>query len=174
MLVMPTFPPGWGKPTPAIVETVEQASEQFGVPKDLIYSVIRKESNFNPRLRGYKHAGNSETYRKSYEKYKDKVIPGSSMTWGQMFKPEDWRPYGLMQLNPYHLVGKAGGVKAGVPLSKLFDPVPNIRIACAYLAALYTKHNNWETALKVYNGSTTYVKLVVAYIDELKAHEAAA
>lgn len=171
MVPTPTLPPDWGKPTPAIVATVEEAAEKFAVPREILYSVIRKESNFNPTLKGYKNATNSDTFRKSYERYKDQVIPGRNprkLTWGQMFAPEDWTAYGLMQLLPYHIVGKTGGVPVGAPLAKLFDPVSNIRLAAAYLSVLYRKHGTWDEALRIYNGSRVYVRMVLAYVDEFK------
>jgi len=168
----PALPPDWGKPTPAIVQVVEEAAQVSGVPREILYSIIRKESNFNPRLVGYKNATNSETFRKSYERYKEQIIPGRNpqgLTWGQMFRPEDWTAYGLMQLLPYHVVGKTGGVKPGAPLAQLFDATKNIRLAVAYLTALYRKHGDWSKVLQVYNGSTVYVRMVLAYADEFKA-----
>lgn len=172
--MFPAFvvPPGWNQPTPQIIATVEQASQQFEIPAEVLYGVIRKESNFKPKLDGYKHGGNSETFRKSYEKYKDRVIPGKNpkkITWGMMFpRPEDWRPRGLTQIMPYHIVGKAGGVAPGAPLSELYDVVKVIRLAAAYLRALYDKHANWTDAVRVYNGSSAYARQVAAYMVELK------
>lgn len=163
------LPPGWAKPTPAIIRAVEQASKEFVVPEDIIYSVIRKESNFNPRLRGYKHGGNSPTFSKSWEKWRTLKIPnGRGMTWGQMFPTkESWRPYGLMQLMPYHVVGKSGGVRAGAPLTDLFDVQKNIRLAAAFLKVLFAKHGNWFGALREYNGAKVYARQVLAYAGEI-------
>ena len=174
------LPPGWAKPTPAIIATVEKAAKIFSVPEDVIYGVIRKESNFNPKLRGYVHAGTmvnkktgkayvSERFQKSYADWKNRRIPGGGgVTFGQMFpKPEDWRPYGLMQMMPYHTVGKMGGIKAGSTLDKMFDVVPNIMLATALLKVLHLKHGNWFGALKEYNGAGSYARQVLAYSGEI-------
>lgn len=162
------WPAGWRKPTDEMIAVIEQAAQQFDVPVELLYSVIRKESNFNPKAKGYKHGGNSPTYAKSYEKYKNLTIPNSGgMTWGQMFKLEDWRPYGLCQLNAYHLVGTTGGVKAG-PISNLFSVVPNVRRAAALLASLKQKRESWDDVLQAYNGSSAYRKEVAGFIVAFK------
>ena len=172
--MVPVFivPDGWNKPTAEMVAVVKQASEQFEVPEEILFGIIRKESNFKTKLDGYKHGGNSEMFRKSYERYKDKVIPGKNpqkITWGMMFKtPESWRPRGLTQIMPYHIVGKAGGVAPGAPLSDLYDVPKVIRLAAAYLKALHDKNANWTEAVRIYNGSASYARQVAAYMVELK------
>jgi soluble lytic murein transglycosylase-like protein len=166
------LPEGWNKPTPAIIRAVEQSSREFDVPEDLLYGMIRKETNFRPTLQGYKHGGNSQTFRESWERNKDKVIPGknaSGLTWGDMFPtPESWRPMGLCQLMPFHLVGKTGGIKAGEPLEGMYDVLRQCRIAASYLRALFNKHGSWGEALRIYNGSSAYVRMVASYITEMK------
>lgn len=163
------WPSDWGKPTKEMIAVIEEAVDKFEIPENLLYSLIRKESNFNPKLRGYKHAGNSETFAASYEKYKGVVIPGSNpkkITWGQMFpKPRDWTPYGLCQLMPYHVVGKTGGVKPGASLSELYKVAPNIRLSCSLLAALHKKYpDSWGMVLVRYNGAKSYAIQVAGYM----------
>jgi soluble lytic murein transglycosylase-like protein len=165
------WPSDWGKPSKEMMAVIAEAAEKFEVPEDLIYGIIRKESNFNPKLRGYKHGGNSKTFAESYEKYKNKVIPGKnpkSVTWGEVFKkPEDWCPYGLMQTLPYHVYGKTGGVPIGSPIKDLFKVAPNVRCAVAYLTALAKKYpGSWGKVLKVYNGKTSYAIQVASYISQ--------
>lgn len=166
---MPIFPGDWGKPTDEMVVLIQEATEKFGVPENLIYGIIRKESNFNRKLRGYKHAGNSETFATSYANYKDQIIPGNNpkkIIWGQMFpKERDWTPYGLMQLLPYHVVGKTGGVKPGAPISEMYKVAPNIRLGVAYLAALHKKYpDSWGMVLVRYNGAKVYALQVAGFI----------
>lgn len=163
------FPADWREPPAVVRKAVEEAAAEYQVQPEIIYGIAWRETNFKVESRGAKHAGNNATYARSYAKYKDVKIPGSSMTWGEMFAPEDWRPYGYMQLNPYHLVGRGKPFKAGVPLAKLYDPKAQARAAAALLVQLVKKTaGDWTRALLLYNGSREYRRDVALNIAALR------
>ena len=175
------WPPGWRPAPQNVVDAVNEASAKFGVPRDIILSIIWKESRFNPKLVGYKNATTdtsskaySPTFQASYARNKDLRIPGGGgMTWGQMFTPAQWTVYGVMQTMPFNLVGKPDGVKAGAPLSQMFDVRKNILCGTALLATLHAKYGNWPTAILRFNGAKSYQREVLANVDALKQAQAA-
>jgi soluble lytic murein transglycosylase-like protein len=169
---MTTFPPDWKRPTDEMILLIQEAANLFGVPENLVYGVIRKESNFDRKARGSRHAGNSEVLATNYANHKDVVIPGNNpkkLTWGKMFpKEKDWTTYGLMQLLPYQLVGKTAGVPVGAKLSDLYKSAPNIRLGVAYLGALHKKFpDSWGLVLVHYNATPGYAMQVAGYITAL-------
>ena len=175
------WPPGWRPAPQNVVDAVNEASAKFGVPRDIILSILWKESRFNPKLVGYKNATTdtsskaySKTFRASYERNKDLRIPGSSMTWGEMFPdPTRWTAIGICQLLNFNLVGKRYGVKAGAPWSSLFDVRTQILCCGDLLKTLYDKYGDWPTAILRYNGASSYRREVLGYVDALKAAQAA-
>ena len=175
-------PAGWKTPPVLVMQYIDEASKDYAEKDDpddadqlkyLLIGIINKEdSSWRGRSAGSKHGGNNKTYAKSWAKYKDLKIPGSSTTWGQKFgTPERWRPYGLCQLNPYHIFGVPGGLKASEPLSRMLDWKKNIRCAARVLAT-YRKSpksdGTWGGALRMYNGSSQYHKEVAQNITDWK------
>ena len=158
------FPDDWPRPAPKVQKSIDAAAVAAGVPRPLAYALVYKESRFNPRMKGYKHGGNSAGFLKSYEAYKDRKIPGSSRTWGEMFpRPSDWTPYSLTQTLPFNAVGSGKPVKAGESLSAMFDATRNARAGMQLLATHYEKHGDWFKALRAYNGAGSYARQVLAY-----------
>jgi lysophospholipase L1-like esterase len=174
------WPANWPKAAPAIHAAAHEASDKFGVPLPILYGIMRKESVFNTKLVGYKNATTdpsskkySKTFRASYERNKDKRIPGGGgLTWGQMFTPDQWTAWGVCQLLPFNIVGKRYGVKAGAPLSSLYDVRAQLLCAGELLKALFDKHGDWETAVLKYNGARSYLREVLAFAEEFKAAQA--
>lgn len=168
------FPADWKEPPAEIRKAVDEAAAELDPGnrvglREILYGIGRRETQFTRSAVGKKHGGNNKTYAASYARNKDKVIPGSSMTWGQMFTAEQWRPYGFMQLNPYHLVGSGKPFKAGVPLAKLFDPRAQARAAGKLLLALYEKTGgDWPKAILLYNGDKGYRRDVALNILDLR------
>jgi len=166
-----TFPDDWRrKPNAAVQKAIDEAAKEYGIDAELLYGIARRETQFNPNKVGEKHGGNNDTYADSYAKYKADKIPGSSMTWSEMFStPESWRPYGYMQLNPYHLVGRGKFVKAGAPLSQLFNIRNQARAAAKYLVYCFKQAGgDWTKAILKYNGSTDYRRDVAQNMIELR------
>lgn len=160
--VVIAFPADWKEPPAEIRKAADEAAAEhdpeglYGL-RELLYGIGRRETQFTKLSVGKKHGGNNKTYANSYARNKDKKIPGSDMTWGEMFTAEQWRPYSWLQLNPYHLVGRGKPHKAGVPLTNLFDPKAAARAACRLLIELYKKTGgDWTKALLLYNGDKSY------------------
>jgi lysophospholipase L1-like esterase len=175
----PRWPEGWPGAVPAIHDAVDEANRTFGVPVDILYGIMRKESAFDRKLVGYKNATSDETskkysktFRASYERNRNLTIKGSSMTWGQMFTAEQWTAWGICQLLPFNIVGKRYGVKAGAPLSALFDVRAQIMCAGELLKTLYDKYGDWETAVLRYNGARSYLREVLAFAAAFRAAQA--
>ena len=171
MLFVPitVFPADWKEPPAEIRRAVNDAAAAYEIQPEIMFGIGRRETQFTKLAVGKKHGGNNKTYARSYAKYKDQKIPGSSMTWGEMFTAEQWRPYGFMQLNPYHLVGRGKPFKAGVALTRLFEPKAQARAAAALLVRLYEKADgDWAQAILYYNGDRTYRRDVALNIAELR------
>jgi hypothetical protein len=163
------FPADWKEPPAEIRVAIDEAAKEYGIPPEVLYSIGRRETQFTKLSVGKKHGGNNKTYANSYERNKDKKIPGSSMTWGEMFTAEQWRPYGFLQLNPYHLVGSGKPFKAGVVLTKLFDVRAQARAAAKLLVELLKKvDGDWAKAILLYNGDSSYRRDVVLNIAALR------
>lgn len=156
------FPADWRPPAAEIRKAVDDAANEYDPDgayglQEIMYAIGWRETNYTKLSVGKKNGANNATYAASYAKLKDEKIPGSSMTWGEMFAPEQWAPFGFMQLNPYHLVGRGKPFKAGVPLTELFNPVAQARAAAALLVLYYKKTGgDWTQALLRYNGSKSY------------------
>lgn len=155
--VIAAFPADWRPPAAEVRKAIDEAAVEYKVQPEILYAIAWRETTFQVKSIGKKTAANNATYARSYARYKDQKIPGSSMTWGEMFTPEQFAPWGFMQLNVYHLVGKGKPVKAGAPLTELLKPRNQARAAAALLAQLIKKTGgDWAKALLLYNGSKTY------------------
>lgn len=158
------WPAGWRTPSAKVAAAVTEASAEFAVPEDYIWAVMRKESHFDPSLRGYR------ALAASYARNRDVKIPGGGgLTWGEKFDEDGWRAYGLMQVLPFNLFGVKGILKASDPISKAFDVRTNVRAGARVLKILRDKYGNWEDAVWRYNGSKAYMRQVLAFRDELLA-----
>ena len=167
--VIAVFPADWKEPPADIRKAIDEAAKEYGIPPEVLYSIGRRETQFTKVSVGKKHGGNNKTYANSYARNQDKKIPGSSLTWGEMFTAEQWRPYGFMQLNPYHLVGGGKAFKAGVPLTKLFDVRAQARMAAKLLVELLKKvDGDWTKAILLYNGDSNYRRDVALNIAALR------
>jgi soluble lytic murein transglycosylase-like protein len=179
-VVPPRWPAGWPGAVPVIHDAVAEASATFGVPAEILYGIMRKESAFKTKLVGYKNATEdttspaySPTFRTSYERNKDLRIPGSRITWGEKFTPEQWTALGICQLVPFNLVGKKYGVKAGAPWAALFDVRTQVMCAGDLLKTLFDKYGDWETAVLRYNGARSYQREVLAFAETFRAAQVA-
>jgi soluble lytic murein transglycosylase-like protein len=167
--VIAAFPADWKEPPAEIRKAIDEAAEEYGIQPEILYSIGRRETQFAIKSIGKKTAANNKTYAKSYERLRDQKIPGSSLTWGEVFTPEQWAPWGFLQLNPYHLVGKGKPVKAGANLTELYNPRNQARAAAALLAQLIKKTNgDWTKALLLYNGDRSYRRDVAVNIAALR------
>lgn len=163
------FPADWKEPPAIVRQAVEEASAEYKIQPEILYGIAWRETTFQIKVIGKKTAANNQTYARSYAKYKDQKIPGSSLTWGEVFSPEQWAPWGVLQLNPYHLMGKGKPVKAGAPLTELLKPRNQARAAAALLVQLIKKTNgDWTRALLLYNGSREYRRDVARNIALLR------
>jgi len=163
----PLWPAGWRKPSAEILKAVAEASKEFDVPEDVILAVIRKESNFDPKLWGYK------ALKASYARNKDMKIPGSKTTWGEKFTEDQWRAIGVMQVLAFNLFGVKGILKAGAPIEDAFKVRTNVRAGARVLHILYEKYGTWEDAVWKYNGSRVYQREVFAFREEFRAAQVA-
>jgi len=156
--VIASFPADWKEPSAEVRKAIEEAAEEYEIQPEILYGIGRRESQFTIKTIGKANATSSEAYIRSYANYKDEKIPGSSMTWGEMFPtPEVWCAWGFLQVNPYHLVGRGKFVKAGASLTELLKPRNQARAAAAFLAQLIKKTDgDWTRALLMYNGSKAY------------------
>lgn len=169
VVVIAVFPADWKEPSAEVRKAIDEAAEEYGVPSEVLYGIAWRETTFQVKSIGKKTAANNATYAKSYEKYRDQKIPGSGMTWGEMFTPGQWAPWGVLQLNPYHLVGKGKPVKAGAPLAELLKPRNQARAAAKLLVQLLKKTGgDWTKALLLYNGSKEYRRDVALNIAALR------
>jgi hypothetical protein len=86
-----------------------------------------------------------------------------------MFSAAQWAPWGMMQLNPYNIVGKGLPVKAGAPLTELFNPRNQARAAAKLLVQLNKKaEGDWARTILLYNGNTQYRRDVAQNIIDLR------
>lgn len=167
--IITVFPADWASPPAEVRQAFDDAAKEYGIQAEILYGIAWRETNFRVKSIGKKTAANNATYARSYAKYKDQKIPGSSVTWGEMFTPEQWAPWGVLQLNPYHLVGKGKPVKAGVPLAELLKPRNQARAAAKLLVQLVKKTaGDWAKALLLYNGSKDYRRDVALNIAALR------
>lgn len=153
-----TFPDDWKTPSAAVQKAIDAAAKEYGIDAEILYGIGRRETGFTVNIVGKANGMNSKAYANSYLKRKDQKIPGSSLTWGDMFPtPESWSAYGFLQINPYNLVGKGLPVKAGAPLAELLKPQNQARAGAKLLVQLYQKADgDWPTAILYYNGSKQY------------------
>lgn len=153
-------PTPWVVPSPKVLAATWSASKAFNVPVVLMLAIGHRETNFRP-LRGI-------VLPKSYAKWRDKTVPGSSKTWGQLYPESQWRAYGYMQLLPVNIVGVPGdGLRPGEPLTRAFEPRRNARLAARYLRNAYEKRGSWLKAIWAYNGVQDYVDDVVGNVRAL-------
>lgn len=157
------WPDGWVKPSKAYLAAAKEASDKYAVPIENIFAITRKESSrFSPKVKG-------RQLITSYNRVKDKVIPNSGgVTWGEKFKPEQWRAYGIMQVLPFNLFGIPGLLKASAPIDAALDTRINVLAGAKTLRNWYDKYGNWEDAILKYNGSEQYRREVLAFRDEFR------
>jgi len=163
----PKWPIKWRKPTAEILAAVKEASVKYDVPEEIIFAVIRKESSFNPKVRGVVLKG-------SYARNKDIKIPGSSITWGEKFAEDEWRALGICQVVNFNLFGVRGLLKASDPISKAFDVRTNVMAGARVLKILYDKYGTWEESVWQYNGSKKYQREVFAFLETFRAAQVVA
>jgi soluble lytic murein transglycosylase-like protein len=164
------FPDDWKTPGATVQKAIDEAAKEYGIDAEILYGIGRRETGFIVNSVGKANGTNSKSYANSYADKKDQKIPGSSMTWGEMFPTsESWRAIGFMQLNPYHLVGRGKPLKAGATLAQMQSPRVQARAAAALLVTLFKKANgDWTKALLLYNGSKSYRRDVAQNMIELR------
>ena len=157
-----SWPSSWkAVPSDTITRETKAAAQEFGVPVLLLFALAYVETGgtFKTQIRGKKHAGNTERFAKSYRVWRNRVIPGSTLTWGSKFTPSDWRPWSLMQVMPYHLWGVT--VPADAPLDAGFDVRSNVRAAAKLLRDARKTGGSWLAAIKAYNAKPLFRDLVL-------------
>jgi len=173
-----TYSKNTKRPSAAFERAVHKASDGETILARLLFALARRESGFQLKIRGYAHggtppAGLSEKqlrpyrrYAASYARYQDLRIPGSTITWGQKFKPEDWRPYGALQINPYAIWGIV--VPASAPLSAAYDPDVIARAGARLLRQWLTEIGSYAKAIGTrWNGSPSWLGDVLANYQDL-------
>lgn len=167
--VIAAFPADWKEPPAEVRKAIDEAAAEYKIQPEILYGIAWRETNFRVKSIGKKTAANNATYARSYAKYKDQTIPGSDLTWGEVFPPEMWAPIGILQLNPYHLMGKGKPVKAGASLAEMWKPRNQARAAARLLVQLYKKAGgDWTRAILLYNGSREYRRDVAQNIAALR------
>ena len=95
---------------------VEKYSKKFAVPEEIIWAVIKTESNFDAS-----------------------AVSGKGAV-------------GLMQLmEPTFEEISNVRLKEGLPVGMRYDPETSIRYGTYYLAYLYERYKDWDTAIAAYN-----------------------
>ena len=158
------------RPSSALERAIYAAAGGDLVLARLLFALSRREAGFELRNRGQAHGdptqpGAHQRYVNGYLRDKDKLIPGSSITWGQKFRPIDWGPYGALQLNPYYIWGIV--VPASAPLTAAYDPDVIAQAAARVLRLWRSKTTSYERALyKYWNTEKGWLEDVVAnYLD---------
>ena len=90
----------WAYPTD-YSETVEQKSEEYGVPLSVIYAVIRTESGFDPEAESWVGARGLMQITKDAHDWIDYYRGESAGDWNEMYEPEINMDYGIWLLS-YH------------------------------------------------------------------------
>lgn len=163
------WPESWVKPSKAYLAAAAEASARYDVPIENIFAITRKESSrFSPSVKG-------RQLLSSYNRVKDKVIPGSGgVTWGEKYSPDEWHAIGIMQVLPFNIFGVPGLLKANAPKEAAYDTRINVLAGTRYLRGLYDKLGSWEDAILRYNGSKIYLREVLAFRDEYRAAQGVA
>jgi len=157
-----SWPASWkARPSADLVREMKAAAREFEVPVLLLLAIAYVETGgtFKTQIRGKKHAGNNERFAESYRTRSDEMIPGSTITWGEKFAADDWRPYGALQVNPYHLWGVT--LPAEAPLEAGYDIRANARAAAKVLRDAYATGGSWLAAIRRYNAKSAFRTLVL-------------
>jgi hypothetical protein len=157
-----SWPSSWKSvPSDTITRETKAAAQEFGVPVLLLFALAYVETGgtFKTKIRGKKHAGNTERFAKSYRTWRNRVIPGSTLTWGSKFTPQTWAPTGFMQAMPYHIWGVV--ISADAPLDDGFDVRTNVRAAAKLLRDARKVGGSWLAAIRAYNAKPLFRDLVM-------------
>lgn len=100
---------------------IEQSSDKYGLPSDLIRAVIKVESEYKPRAMSNKN------------------------------KPRIRRAHGLMQLMPTTAWSECSDLFQKNDFDSLFDERKNIECGTRYLAKMIRQFGNVSTALVAFN-----------------------
>lgn len=130
-------------PTEDMQRAIASWAAHYAIPVWIPLAVMRQESCFDAQAFRAEPA--------NFERWESRLIPGSQVTWGQVYPVEQWGSYGLGQLMPYRAVAVPGGLSVGQPLDLLYDIDRNARLTCRLLAELRQKHGNWQDAFCDYN-----------------------
>jgi hypothetical protein len=156
-----SWPSSWkAVPSDTITRETKAAAQEFGVPVLLLLALAYVETGgtFKTQIRGKKHAGNTERFAVSYRTWRNRIIPGSTLTWGSKFTPSTWAPTGTWQLMPYHLWGVT--VPGDAPLEAGFDARANVRAAAKVLRDARKTGGSWTAAIRAYNYKPLFRVLV--------------
>jgi hypothetical protein len=159
----PRWPAEWRAiPSTELQGATKAAAEEYGVPILLLYAVMFVETGgtFKSKVRGKYHAGNSARFAKSYAVRRGQRIPGSSVRWGEKFRPEDYRPIGIMQVNPYHIWGVV--LSASAPLEAGYEVLANMRAGARVLRVGFDSGGTWIKALRAYNWKPAFRRAVLS------------
>ncbi len=141
-------------PTPVLKKIVsnfgkiiKQKASKYGVPEEIITSVIWKESGGNPNVGRIENVD----WQKSRRCEGDTCVKGST---------DKYISYGLMQIiAEFHWPKKP---------KELFKPDLNVEIGTKLLADLYKKYQSWPLAVMAYNagvGSVNGITKIVGSTD---------
>jgi hypothetical protein len=151
--------PSMAKPAlpPADVQAAaKDVAAEYRVPLMLLYAILTVETGgtFKTKIRGRYHGGNDDTWRNSYRRYRAQTIRGSAIKWGDKFKLDDWRAYGIAQVHPVNLWGVV--IPADAPLEAGLDTAANLRAGALVLRKGYDKGKTWIRAIGVYNSKSAF------------------
>ena len=116
-------------------ENISQASDKFGIPKDILYAIMKVESGFKPwsiHINGNSYFFSNKTEAVAFALESQR-------------KGQHGLNLGLMQI--YWPVHK----NAFKDIEETFDPQKNICFAAQFLQKLKCELGSWEKAVKAYH-----------------------
>lgn len=138
------WPEKWPTPPAEFLTAVAGAAKDYKVRPDDLVSIAFVESRFNPSPT---HSPRLTTWNK----IKHKVIGKSYKRWGDVYRAEDCRAYGIMGLMLFNFIGVPGGLPIGAPANGGNNITLNVRMAARLLRYHYERTGDWVSAIRAYN-----------------------
>lgn len=138
------WPKGWPTPPAEFLTAVASASAKYGVGTSDLVAFGFIESGFKPDVVG-------KVRPLTWNKIRDRVIGKTGKKWGDLYKEEDCRAYGIMGLMPFGFIGVPGGLPAGTPLRQGLNITLNVHMAARILRYHYDRTGDWISAWHAYN-----------------------
>ncbi len=162
--IIAAWPSTWRQPTSEMLVAASHAASRWDVPVEIVLATMQHESGFKQRAWRGEPA--------NWEKWRSRTIPGTGVTWGEVYTVDDWGSVGLMQLMPHWYIGTesvgqypAGTATRGGPLEAV---EANVDVAVHGLRQFYDETGDWGAAVQKYNpNSAGYADRTLAYAAEL-------